>query len=85
MASKAKSGSAPSKQSKKFKKIQKDLGRRIKELREEQGLTLEELSELAGMDWRHLHKAQSGELNLTLFSLHRIAEAFGVEIEDLFT
>ncbi len=51
--------------------------------REEQaralGLTLAAAAERAGMDWRHWQKVEAGEVNVTLRTLVRLAEALGLE------
>lgn len=52
-------------------------------LREHAGLTLEEASHRAGLHWRHWQKIESGEVNLTLASLARVADALAVEAAQL--
>ena len=68
----------------KFQKLQRDLGRRVRQLREAKGLTLYEAQEACGVDWKHLQRVEAGQLNVTLATLHRIAEGLGVSVADLF-
>jgi transcriptional regulator with XRE-family HTH domain len=58
------------------------VGRRIAELRQRAGLTQEELAEQLGVGWRYLSRAERGE-NLTLRTLAKIANVFGVEAKSL--
>jgi transcriptional regulator with XRE-family HTH domain len=44
-------------------------------LREQAQLTLEEAAHRAGINWRHWQKIESREVNLTLASLARVADA----------
>jgi transcriptional regulator with XRE-family HTH domain len=68
----------------KFQKLQRELGRRVRELRDGKELTLYQAQELTGVDYKHLQKVEAGQLNVTLATLHRIAEGFGVSVADLF-
>lgn len=72
------------KESKKFQRLQRTLGQRVRSLRDERGLTLYEVQAKSGVDWKHWQKIEAGQLNLTLATLHRIAEGLGVTIADLF-
>ena len=36
------------------------------------------------MGWRHLQKIEAGEINITLLTLFRFANAYGFDAEDLF-
>jgi transcriptional regulator with XRE-family HTH domain len=58
------------------------VGRRIAELRQLAGLTQEELAEQLGVGWRYLSRAERGE-NLTLRTMAKIANVFGVEVRSL--
>lgn len=56
--------------------------RRIAEVRSTQGMTQAELAELIGTNLRNLQRIEAGQ-NLTLHTLARIAEALGMEPEEL--
>jgi transcriptional regulator with XRE-family HTH domain len=60
------------------------LARRIKGLRLVRSLTQEKLAQRAGLAPRHLQKIEAAEVNVTLASLVRLAEALGVDICQLF-
>jgi transcriptional regulator with XRE-family HTH domain len=67
-----------------FKREAKALGLRIRSLREAAGWTLEKCAERAELDLKHLQKIESGQLNVTLVTLSRIATGFRVPLSDLF-
>ena len=64
--------------------IRKGLGKRIKALRKTQKLTQEELGEKAALSYKFVGEVERGEVNPSLDSLMRIANALGVTIGDLF-
>ncbi len=55
------------------------LARNVRRRREALKLTLAAAAERAGMDWRHWQKVEAGEVNVTLRTLARLAEALGLE------
>jgi transcriptional regulator with XRE-family HTH domain len=64
--------------------IQIGLGKRIRALRRVKSLTQEELGEKAGLSYKFVGEVERGEVNPSLDSLIRIANALGVKIGDLF-
>ena len=63
--------------------ITKFVGKRIREIRKKIGLTQEEVAEKAGMDFTSIGAAERGVRNLSLKSLHRVAQALEVPIEEI--
>jgi transcriptional regulator with XRE-family HTH domain len=61
------------------RRVRRKLAANARRLREGAGLTLEEAAHRAGLHWRHWQKIESGEVNLTLASLARVADALRVE------
>ena len=64
--------------------IRKGLGKRIRTLRKLKALTQEELGEKAGISYKFVGEIERGEVNPSLDSLVRIANALGVKAGDLF-
>lgn len=64
--------------------IAKKLGLRIKELREKRGLTQLQLAEVLNMESSNLSKIERGIQIPKEESLEKIANAFQVEMKDLF-
>ena len=66
-----------------------DLNRRVgsvvRTLRKARELSQEALAERAGIGTRHLQKVEAGEVNLTLLTLSRLANALSVEPAILLT
>lgn len=60
------------------------LAETIRESRMEVGLTQEALAAQAGMAVRHLQKIEAGEVNVTIRTLAKIAQALGKDIPELF-
>jgi transcriptional regulator with XRE-family HTH domain len=46
--------------------------------------TQEEAAEKAGLNIRHYQKIEDGSVNVTLKTVDQLAEAFGVDVADLF-
>jgi len=65
--------------------IRKKLGERIRELRKIAGLTQEELGEKAELNYKFIGQLERGQVNVSLDSIVRIADALGVKIGDLFS
>src|SRR4030042_4577212 len=61
------------------------LGERIRELRTTAGLTQEKLGEKASLSYKFIGELERGQVNVSLDSIVRIAEALGVKIGDLFS
>ena len=56
---------------------------RINEIRNVKGLTFEELAEKAGLSQGYVHQMASGERNVSLKNLEKLAGALGCRPEDL--
>jgi transcriptional regulator with XRE-family HTH domain len=55
----------------------------IREIRQEKGLTQEQLALKSGIKQQHLTQIETGKINPTVKTSKAIAEALGVETEDL--
>ena len=62
----------------------KALGLRIRALREAEGWTLERMAERCDLDLKHLQKIESGQLNVTLVTLVRVAVGLKLPMAMLF-
>lgn len=60
------------------------LGKRVRELRSHQGMTRKQMSQEADVSERHLAQLESGEGNISVVLLERIAAALHVPIANLF-
>lgn len=60
------------------------VARRVRALRVEQRLSQETVAHNAGLALRHFQKVEAGEVNLTVRSLAKIAQALSVDIARLF-
>lgn len=65
--------------------LRRNLGIRIRDLRKSGGLTQEDLGEKAELSSKFIGELERGEVNVSLDSLGKIAEALGVRIGDLFS
>jgi XRE family aerobic/anaerobic benzoate catabolism transcriptional regulator len=59
------------------------LGRRVRERRDEAGLTRRRLSDLSGLSERYLAQLESGDGNISILLIRRVAEALGCPLEQL--
>ena len=73
------------KQSARYLREAKALGLRLRRLREEHGWTLEQTAQRCDLDLKHLQKIESGQLNVTLVTLVRLAVGFREPMATLFT
>jgi len=64
--------------------IQRRLGARIRALRLKRGWTQDEFADLAGLHRAQVGAFENGRMNITLASLHLVAQTLGVRIVDLF-
>ena len=64
-----------------FIRLQKKLGKRVRALRHEREMTLAKCEDASGIAWRHWQKIEAGQVNLTLVTLHRVANALSTDIE----
>lgn len=60
------------------------VGRNVARLRRTRALKQEPFSEVSGFTQSYLSQIENGKVNLTLLSLHELAEALGVDVVDLF-
>ena len=58
----------------------KQIGNNIRRIRKEKNLTMQDLSFQSEIDYRQIGRIERGEINTTIISLLRIANAFNVEI-----
>lgn len=61
-----------------------NVGLRLRSLRTDQGLSLRALSEMSGLSINAISQIERGENSPTVSTLHRLANALGVHITDLF-
>ena len=59
------------------------LGRRVRERREQAALTRRRLSELSGLSERYLAQLESGDGNISILLIRRVAEALHCSLEQL--
>jgi transcriptional regulator with XRE-family HTH domain len=64
--------------------VLRDIGRRVAELRRARHLTQEELAEGANFAFKYLQRIEAGRENLTVKTLVRLADSFGVTVGQLF-
>ena len=64
--------------------IQKRLGARIKALRIKKGFTQDEFADKSGLHRAQVGAFENGRMNITLSSLHLVAQTLEVKIIDLF-
>ncbi len=57
---------------------------RIEERRKTQGMTQQQLAALLGVSRQTIISLESGKYNPSILLAHKIAQAFGVHIEDIF-
>jgi XRE family aerobic/anaerobic benzoate catabolism transcriptional regulator len=60
-----------------------ELGRRLREARAKAGLSVSELARTSGVSRRQITEAESGRANLTVTTLHALAEAAGIRAGEL--
>lgn len=63
--------------------IMADFGQRVRQLREETGLSQEKLAELTDVHRTYISGIERGRQNISLLTMHKLAEALAVEIETL--
>lgn len=67
------------------KKRLKQFGENLRRLRKLKGVSQEQLAFEAELDRSFVGQVERGERNLSLLNIHRLAEALGVPIENLFS
>lgn len=61
------------------------LGRRVRELRDEARMTRRRLAETSGLSERYLAQLESGDGNISILLIRRVAESLGCPLERLFS
>ena len=67
-----------------YNQLQRVLAVNVRRRRHQLGLTQEGAAQAMHVATRHLQKLEAGELNVTLRTLCRVAQALGVEVHELF-
>lgn len=67
-----------------MKKINKRLIANIRAILEKKDMTMEKLAFESGITKSHLSKVMSGQRNLGLENIDKIADTLGVDVEELF-
>jgi transcriptional regulator with XRE-family HTH domain len=62
----------------------RQFGLRVRQLRQKAGLTLERASSAAELDLAHWQKIEAGQVNVTLGTMLRVANALDAKLADLF-
>lgn len=62
----------------KSKAFLKQLGQKARALRQDRGWSLEQTEDYGWTNWRHLQKIEGGK-NITVVTLRKLAELYGVE------
>ena len=61
------------------------IGERVRKLRIDKQLTLENLAFKADMDYTQLSRIELGKINTSLFQIHKIANALGINSSEILT
>ena len=61
----------------------KQVGKRVRELRLSHGLKQEEMCKY-GFEYKYYQRIEYGQKNLSLKTLNKMAQAFGVPVSELF-
>lgn len=67
-----------------FNQIRILLAGNVRRLREKSGWTQEQSADAVGIAPRHYQKIEAGDVNVTVATLVRLANAFRVTVNDLF-
>jgi DNA-binding XRE family transcriptional regulator len=67
-----------------FTAERKAIGSRLRALRKARRWTQEKTAEHTGVETRHIQMIEAGELNVTVLTLVRLAEGFGVPLSAFF-
>jgi len=65
------------------KQLQLAIGKRIKSLREEKGVAQQDLAAQCNLEKSNLSRLEAGGTNPTIYTLKRIADNLGVNLEEL--
>lgn len=66
-----------------FNTKMKHIGKTIKSIREEKGLTQQQIAELVNMHRSNYSKVESGERDLSIDAINKIAKYFNITIDEL--
>jgi len=64
--------------------LRKSFGERVRQLRRDAGVSQEDFADKCGFARSYMSRIERGTSNLSLDGIERLAQAFGVSIEDLF-
>jgi transcriptional regulator with XRE-family HTH domain len=64
--------------------VKRRLGARLRQLRKARKLSQEAVALASDLDRSYLGRIERGEINVSLVNIHRIAEALGVGVGELF-
>ena len=67
-----------------YKDLLKTVGNKVRKVRISKGLSMEATANEANMEYRQLSRIERGEINTTITSLAKIADALKVNINDFF-
>jgi transcriptional regulator with XRE-family HTH domain len=67
-----------------YKDLLKTVGNNVRNVRISKGFTMEAAANEANMEYRQLSRIERGEVNTTITSLAKIADALKVNITDFF-
>lgn len=64
--------------------IRKAFGERVRTLRKRKGFAQETLALECGLDRTYIGGVERGERNISLVNIHKISDALGVEVKEMF-
>lgn len=64
--------------------VKRRLGARLRQLRKARKISQEAVALTSGLDRSYLGRIERGEVNVSLVNIHRIAEALGAGVGELF-
>lgn len=67
-----------------YKEFLKKLGNQVRLFRKAKGLTMEDLAYKAEIEYRQLGRIERGEVNTTVISLKKLADALQIDTKDFF-
>jgi len=67
----------------KRQKIMASFGKKLREVREEKGISIRGLADLADIDYSNLNRIENGVVEISLCTIHAIAEALEIEPAEL--
>ena len=64
--------------------IKSNVGKRIKEIREKVDMSQKDLAYSSDLDWSYIASVESGQRNISIVNLEKIAISLGVSLSELF-